>query len=216
MASTDIPNRRERKRVQMLEHLASTAFGLFESQGYEAVTMEQIAAAADVAKGTLYNHFPVKEALLAHWVHMELAMDLKHLLTDVAKHSSFVPRISLLLNASADWCERHRAYLPHYLRFRFQSMEAAPSDQDDDAAPSDLTGAFEALIAESQRAGELRMDLTAPHLAALLHHLYFGALMRWLKVPGLALREELTVAVRLFIEGAARRSAPISKSGKKS
>lgn len=34
--------------------------------GYEAVCMEQIADAADVAKATLYNYFPVKEALIGH------------------------------------------------------------------------------------------------------------------------------------------------------
>ncbi len=45
--------------------------------GYESVTMEQIAAAADVARGTLYNHFPFKEAVLAYWIHGQLAKDLR-------------------------------------------------------------------------------------------------------------------------------------------
>ncbi len=58
--------RRERKRQDLADRVASIAFDLFESQGYEAVTMEQVAGEADVAKGTLYKYFPVKEALLAH------------------------------------------------------------------------------------------------------------------------------------------------------
>jgi AcrR family transcriptional regulator len=52
--------RRERKRLQLLDFLADTAWGLFESEGFAAVTMERIADVADVAKGTLYKHFPVK------------------------------------------------------------------------------------------------------------------------------------------------------------
>ena len=38
--------------------------------------MEQIAATAGVAKGTLYSHFSVKEAVLAYWLHLELAANL--------------------------------------------------------------------------------------------------------------------------------------------
>ena len=45
--------RRERKRSQTLDHLAATAFALFEAHGYDAVTMEQIAAQADATVGCL-------------------------------------------------------------------------------------------------------------------------------------------------------------------
>jgi AcrR family transcriptional regulator len=216
MPTTQAPNRRERKRKQMLEHLARTAFGLFESHGYETVTMELIAATADVAKGTLYNHFPVKEAMLAHWVHMELAVDLQHLLAEADKRTGFLPKIMVLLNASADWCDRHRGYLPHYLRFRFLNIETKPSRHGEEVAPRDLAGIFEMRIREGQQSGELRKDLAAPHLAALLHHLYFGALMRWLMLPGLVLRKEFRTAIRLFLQGAARRSAAHPRRGKKS
>ncbi|MFS2050031.1 helix-turn-helix domain-containing protein, partial [Variovorax sp. CT11-76] len=75
MPVPEIPGRRERRRVQTLDHVATTAMQLFEAQGYDATTMEQIALRADVAKGTLYNHFATKEAVLAHWIHLELAAD---------------------------------------------------------------------------------------------------------------------------------------------
>ena len=63
------PGLRERKRLQTLDLLTRSAYTLFETHGYDSVTMEQIAAQAGVSKGTLYNHFPVKEALLAHYFH---------------------------------------------------------------------------------------------------------------------------------------------------
>src|SRR3546814_20841401 len=59
-------SRRQRKRAQTANHLSATAFRRFETHGYDVVAMEQIAAEADVAKATLYNYFPVTEALLAH------------------------------------------------------------------------------------------------------------------------------------------------------
>ena len=54
MAAAEPPGRRERKRSRTLDHLAATAFALFEARGYDAVTMEQVAAEADVASvGTM-------------------------------------------------------------------------------------------------------------------------------------------------------------------
>src|SRR5262245_3595065 len=54
-------NRRERKRLQTRELLITTAFRLFREQGYDETTITQIAAEADVAKKTFFNHFPTKE-----------------------------------------------------------------------------------------------------------------------------------------------------------
>ena len=201
MAAADNAGRRERKRSRTLDHLAATAFALFEAQGYEAVTMEQVAAAADVAKGTLYNHFPVKEALLAHWIHTELAAHLALLAAEVARRKRFAPRIWAVLDAAIVWCEGHRAYLPHYLRFRFLEINAAAlSDQS--ATRSDVDRLFEAAVEASQRSGELRSDLSAAHLALLFNHLYLGALIRWLSIPGASLKAEFAAVVALFVEGA--------------
>jgi AcrR family transcriptional regulator len=41
----------------------AVAAGLFASQDYASVHMEGVAAAADIAKPTLYRYFPTKEAL---------------------------------------------------------------------------------------------------------------------------------------------------------
>ena len=201
MPAPDNAGRRERKRSRTLDHLAATAFALFEAQGYDAVTMEQVAAEADVAKGTLYNHFPVKEALLAHWIHAELAAHLDLLAADVARQTSFAPRIWAVLNSAVVWCEGHRAYLPHYLRFRFLDINAAALGEAG-AMSNGVDRLFEAAIEASQRAGELREDLSAAHLAALFNHLYLGALMRWLTVPGLKLEAEFAAIVTLFVMGA--------------
>lgn len=44
--------------------IAAAALDLFEQQGYEATTMEQIAEAAEVAPTTLYRYFPTKDSTL--------------------------------------------------------------------------------------------------------------------------------------------------------
>lgn len=54
-------SRRERKKQQLRQHIAETALRLFSEHGYERTTVAQIAAAADVATKTFFNHFPSKE-----------------------------------------------------------------------------------------------------------------------------------------------------------
>jgi TetR/AcrR family transcriptional regulator, regulator of autoinduction and epiphytic fitness len=195
--------RRERKRTQTLDRIARTAFELFGTHGYESVTMEQIAAEADVARGTLYNHFPTKEAVLAHAIHAELAEDLERVLPEIARRPTFKSAVGRILDESASWCQKHRDYLHPYLRFQFLQIglqEAA----NESASPNDMVGAYAQLIERAQRSGELRADMSAEQLATLLHHLYLAALLRWLGNSRLELQDEFAAVLKLFLHGACR------------
>jgi AcrR family transcriptional regulator len=57
-------NLRERKKLATWRAIRSTALRLFEEQGYEATTIEQIVAAADVSRATFFNYFAGKEAVV--------------------------------------------------------------------------------------------------------------------------------------------------------
>ena len=56
------PGLRERKKLATRRAIRRAALALFESQGYAATTVEQIAQAADVAPMTVYRYFGTKEA----------------------------------------------------------------------------------------------------------------------------------------------------------
>jgi AcrR family transcriptional regulator len=55
--------RRERRRQRGEELILDAATAVFLSKGMSTTTMQDIAQAADVAQGTLYNYFPNKESL---------------------------------------------------------------------------------------------------------------------------------------------------------
>src|SRR6185312_6542266 len=57
---------RERKKEQTREQIAETARRLFGERGFEAVTVAEIARAADVSTQTVFNYFPTKEDLV-YW-----------------------------------------------------------------------------------------------------------------------------------------------------
>ncbi|MEJ8637483.1 TetR/AcrR family transcriptional regulator [Streptomyces sp. NPDC006475] len=54
---------RERKKRQTRQHISDVATGLFLQRGFDAVTIAEIAEAADVSVNTVYNYFPAKEEL---------------------------------------------------------------------------------------------------------------------------------------------------------
>jgi AcrR family transcriptional regulator len=54
---------RERKKRAAREAIAATARRLFAERGFDAVTVAEVAAAADVSEKTVFNHFPTKEDL---------------------------------------------------------------------------------------------------------------------------------------------------------
>jgi AcrR family transcriptional regulator len=55
--------RRERRKAQTRAEVRRTAQRLFAEHGFDAVTIAEVAAAADVAVQTVFNHFESKEAL---------------------------------------------------------------------------------------------------------------------------------------------------------
>ena len=64
MAASAPVNRAERRRLRTRAALLAAAREVFASQGVGAVTIQDITEAADVAKGSFYNHFDSKDAIV--------------------------------------------------------------------------------------------------------------------------------------------------------
>jgi AcrR family transcriptional regulator len=88
------PDWRQRKKTATRDRIRACALRLFGEQGYDATTVEQIAAAAGVSHMTFFRYFPTKE--------------------DVALSDSYDPMIAALLaQTPATWplTQRIRAAL---------------------------------------------------------------------------------------------------------
>ena len=57
-------NLRARNRDEQSERILSAAFGLFFDQGFEEVTMADVAETAGVSRATVFNHFRSKQGLV--------------------------------------------------------------------------------------------------------------------------------------------------------
>ncbi len=60
---------RERKKATAMRHIQASAVALFVERGFDAVTIEQVAAAAQVSPSTVYRYFGTKEGLVLHDEH---------------------------------------------------------------------------------------------------------------------------------------------------
>ena len=55
---------RERKRLAAMRTIQEQALDQFDERGFDSVTIEEIAAAADVSPSTVYRYFGTKEGLI--------------------------------------------------------------------------------------------------------------------------------------------------------
>ncbi|MFY9262403.1 MAG: TetR/AcrR family transcriptional regulator [Arcanobacterium sp.] len=62
-SQTTAPKRQRMTRVQRREQLIGISRDLFAARGYDAVSIEEIASAAEVSKPVIYEHFGGKEGL---------------------------------------------------------------------------------------------------------------------------------------------------------
>jgi AcrR family transcriptional regulator len=213
-------DRRSRKRERTASHLSATAFKLFESLGYESVSMEQIADEADVAKATLYNYFPVKEALIAHRFREDIAAGMAERASALTAHKTFDARMRFLLSESAAWHSARKAYLPHYLRFLTSQAcygDEAPREETshekasrektshEKTADSGTQQILTLMFQAAQESGEVGTQQTAAQLAWSFEYLLFGAVAAWLADPktGPDLTQRFLAAFDLAMHGMA-------------
>jgi AcrR family transcriptional regulator len=157
MATHD-SGRRARKKSRTRREVFEAAMTLFEAQGFDAVTVEQICQAADVARGTFFLHFPTKSALLLEW-NRELASELAIRL--VEPRASAVAEYRMLVDHLAQRWLRHADVLAAMLR----EVLAPPRS----AIPSEdaLRTLAAEIVRRGQRRGEFRTNIS-PQLAATL------------------------------------------------
>lgn len=189
--------RRARKLQKTIDHIGDAAWGLFETHGFDDVTMEAIAVAADVAKGTLYKYFPIKEALIRHRFEKDRLEFKDDIVASVLAMPSCAERLTLFFQIEADYLNKMRPYLGPYIRHLLRSGQTERDQGDRDAER------FVAeLLRQGQASAEINQDIAAERMAEHLVFMRSGTLIRWLASPEGSLPEMLDEMLRLFLNGA--------------
>jgi TetR/AcrR family transcriptional regulator len=106
--------RRAREKVQRRQEILAAARDEFFERGFHQPTVDDVAARAEVSKGTIYLYFVSKEEILAHLLLEGLDMLLAQMEATGAANSRLEAEAALraLSNAYLDFCQKH----PNYYR----------------------------------------------------------------------------------------------------
>lgn len=190
---------REYQKKRRRDRIFQAAMKLFRERGFRETTAADIAKAAHVSRGTFFNYFPYKEAVLL-------------------EYGSFL--LDLLREEVRRWLAEGQDPLA-VLRYVFRGLATFTKSEKDlllpllyellNPDPIRARAAFQALplgdlIAEIlkplQEKRVVRQDLSLERMGRTLADLYFLAALRWAAyTPKRDLEEELDKFLTLALEG---------------
>jgi len=186
--------RRARRAQEYRERIFHAAIALFAERGLHQVTVEQITERAEVGKGTFFNYFENKEAVIAEF----LAEEVARLSSAIAAGEVQGPppeRIlqSLLLLAG------HPLFTKEFVRGLFiTALSTAHFSEAEGRGIWELRGIIAGIVEEGQESGHFRKDVPAPEAGLFVFGQYLVALLLWSSsFAGESLQEIVTRYVRL-------------------
>lgn len=200
----------ERKKKETRQKIVKVAMDLFQNQGFNNTTMEQIADETDIARKTLYNYFPVKEAIVDEYVRgisQELARETFETIQNLTDTKS---RLLVALNHAYGWVENNSELTGICINYRMRNMF---KDSEHQKVETGTQSILTKIISLGQQAGEIRSDISVKMLVAHIDVLRGTMTFEWLNDPSrFELHEEIAKLVDLFLYGAASKSADPEKS----
>lgn len=116
MNSPSKPTKKEIVTEFRTREILAAARRLLQSRGVESVTMEEIAAAAGVAKGTIYLYFQGKEDLIQDLITQVGEQMLADIEAIVQGSGTPLEKIQQVASLLLDYLMRERALFPAYAR----------------------------------------------------------------------------------------------------
>ena len=180
---------------------------MMEEQGFDNVTVEAIAAAADVGKGTIYNYFRTKEDIVvAFFVELEHRVQKK-----TARWRPRAAPLEVTLTAFLRYQFRLKQPYYRFVRIFFTQMFARP----DQMLPylvelqAIIDPPIVRLFEHLQSSGVLRTDIPMASLVLHLKTVHFGLSATWALEgpPWRGTARALPEQVRLLCQGVGSRNA---------
>lgn len=174
--------RRERKKRAVRTAVVAAAAEMFARDGFESTRIEAIAQAADIAVGTVYNHFPAKSDILL----AVLTRDAEEVLAAAASRESAYGLASSILDAM----EKRPRHL-----WRQLYAQALLDGERLGPAFSYVLAQFEALLSEVLPEGS----------AAVAFGIGFSAIYRYVMDDGIDVRRAKEAIRRQFTDAGVER-----------
>ena len=169
---------RERNKQKVTQRIIAAAMELFKAKGCQQTTMDDIADKAEISRGTLFNYFPSKDALLLPWGQEILQQYVQPKLT--AYLDTQPSTIQVLQFLFAGMSENFPAS-PDVIR-AFMDEALKPKNKPHmDLARTGTLGIIAQVLRYGQARGEVRTDIPLETMANYVGALQAGLLFRLLE-----------------------------------
>ena len=194
----DVLPLRERNKQKVTERIIVAAMELFKTQGYEQTTMDDIANKAEISRGTLFNYFPSKDALLLPWGEEILDQFVQPRLTD---YLATQPKtIDVLRFLFASMGESVLA-APDVIR-AFVGEALKPNNKPQvERTRTGMLEIFVKVLRYGQARGEVRSDIPLEDIAGYMSALQTGLLFHLLEVGPIEDPSPAIARMMMFIAG---------------
>jgi AcrR family transcriptional regulator len=190
----------ERKKEETRQKIIRIAMKLFMDQGLQATSMEQIANQVDIAKGTLYAYFPVKEAILSAYIQRAFHERNPERMRRMQELPGTRQRLEMALGELIEGVQAYPTLFSNYHTYRVKQMISLEQDE---SAATGIGVLSTAIIQMGQQSGELRSDLPLDLLVDLFEFVFIEVAMQFYKDPqAFQSRPAIEQGVDLFLNGA--------------
>ena len=195
-----------------LEEIIAAAAKVFQTKGYHAATVQDIADAVGILKGSLYHHVKSKEDLLYLIVKEPIARIYATMGEIVAADLPAGEKLRRAILAHLEAFDRHYPHLFVYLHER-EEMKRRFREQFK-LSPKQYEQCWQQILREGVKSGEFRGDLDVPvvsyGLLGMLNWLY-----KWYDPSGrLGVREVADQLSALALAGLAA-APPVARAARK-
>jgi AcrR family transcriptional regulator len=180
--------RRERRKAELRQRIYRCAGRLFLDQGFDATTVDQIVAAADVAPATFFNHFASKDTLL-HEMSSEVLNLVQALVERQRKRRASTQQRLATMADQAGALLAHTKRISRDVIFALFRSTAPPGSSG--PALERVHQAFGELLRDGQAAGDVRRDEDARFLAEMMVGVFYAAVTNWINDPSYPIDQRL-------------------------
>ena len=181
----------------MRTRIYNVARELFQEQGFEATTVEQIAQRADIAPATFFNHYQSKGGVMALMT-SEIADHVGHL---VERHLAGPGSIRVRLAGLAEDAA-HQIGETHQVARDVMLELVRTEGRPENTSPylARVHDPLREMLEEGQRSGEIRSDEDAVFLSEMVLGALNTALTNWLADPNYPVAERLPRAAQFICD----------------
>ena len=200
-------NRRARRKQETVDRIERAGWDLFCTKGYEATSTREIAEAADIGAGTLFNYFPEKRALLIHL--MQRRLDSTASVALQAKQEACLETRVIHLFSALTRCYARERRVSRWFVKELLFTDGALREETA-AWTFRLVKEVGSIVRDAQARGELDPAIDALELSQQIFSAHYFGLVTWLggTIPSQAAQEaQFETALGLLLRGLGRRAA---------